>query len=81
MYAHLLARPYEDVTVRGVRIKRLRAARALSTGEDLAFETRCGIIDRMINPDPIGEATITVPEGAVDPYATVLALDFEGEPV
>jgi alpha-L-fucosidase len=81
VYAHLLARPYDDVTVRGVRIRRLRTVRALSTGEDLAFETRCGIIDRMINPDPLGEVTITVPEGAVDPYATVLALDFKGEPV
>ena len=78
---HVLARPYEDVTVRGVRIKRLRTVRALSTGEELAFEKRCGIIDRMINPDPLGEVTIAVPAGAIDAYATVLALDFEGEPV
>ncbi len=81
VYLHEIARPYEEVTVRGVRIRRLRAARALSTGEELTFETRCGIIDRMINPDPLGEVTIAVPGSAVDPYATVLALDFEGEPV
>jgi alpha-L-fucosidase len=81
VYAHALSRPYDDVTVRGIRIKRLRSVRALSTGEELTFETRCGIIDRMVSPDPLGEATIAVPPSAVDEYATVLALDFEGEPV
>jgi alpha-L-fucosidase len=80
VYAHLLLRPYESVTVRGVRIKRLRSARALSTGEELSFQTRSGILDAQFNPDPIGEVTITVPEGAIDTFATVLALDFEGEP-
>jgi alpha-L-fucosidase len=80
VYAHLLLRPYESVTVRGVRIKRLRSVRALSTGEELAFDTRCGIIDAQFNPDPLGEVTVRVPEHAIDPFATVLALDFEGEP-
>ncbi len=81
VYLHLLLRPYETVSVRGVRIRRLRSARALSTGAELAFETRCGIIDAQFNPDPYGEVTVHVPAEAIDPYATVLALDFEGEPV
>ncbi len=81
VYTHLLSRPYDDVTVRGVRIKRLRSVRALSTGGDLTFEKRCSIIDRLANPDPLGEVTIAVPESAIDPYATVLALEFEGDPV
>jgi alpha-L-fucosidase len=81
VYAHLLARPYDDATVRGVRIKRLRSVRALSTGDVLAFEKRSSIIDRLSNRDPLGEITIALPERAVDPYATVLALEFEGDPV
>lgn len=81
VYLHLLMKPYDSVSVRGVRIKRLRAVRALSTGEQLPFETRCSIIDAQFNPDPTGEVTVRVPDHAIDPYATVLALDFAGGPV
>jgi len=81
VYVHLLLRPYDTVTVRGIRIRRLRSARALSTGEELRFETRSSIIDAMFNTDPVGEATISVPEPAIDSYATVLALEFDGDPV
>lgn len=80
VYLHLLMRPYDTVTVRGIRTKRLRGAHALSTGDALPFETRTSILDAMLNPDPVGEATITVPP-AIDEDATVIALDFEGEPV
>jgi alpha-L-fucosidase len=81
VYVHLLLRPYETVTVRGVQIKRLRSVRALSTGEKLRFETGTGIIDAQFNPDPLGEVTVEVPERAVDPYATVLALEFAEAPL
>jgi len=80
-YLHLLMRPYEDVTVRGVQINRVRSIRALSTGEALRFERRCAILDRLLNRDPAGELTIAVPEGAVDPEATVIAIDFADEVV
>jgi alpha-L-fucosidase len=81
VYAHLLARPYESATVRGVRISRLRSVRAVGSGEKLTYEKRCSIIDRLVNnPDPLGEVTIAVPKSAIDAHATVLALDFEGEP-
>jgi alpha-L-fucosidase len=76
VYAHLLLRPYEEVSVRGVRIKRLQSVRALSSGEELAFSTRAGVIESRFLPDPLGEVTIKVPEGAIDRYATVLALEF-----
>ncbi len=82
IYAHLLMRPYDGVTVRGVRIGRLRSATALGTGTPLTFTTRASIIDSMMkNPDAVGEVTIAVPPEAIDEHATVLALDFEGEPV
>lgn len=80
VFVHLLMRPYETVSVRGVRTKRLRSVRALGTGEELKFETRCTIVDAKLNPDPLGEVTIQVPEHAIDPLATVLALRFAAEP-
>jgi len=81
VYVHLLLRPYDAFTVRGVRTKRLRSATALATGEVLAFETRCSVVDTKFNPDPLGEITVRVPESAIDAHATVIALDFEGSPV
>jgi alpha-L-fucosidase len=81
IYLHLLARPYDTVSVRGVRIKRVRRAIALSDGAALDFTTRCSIIDTFVNPDPLGELTIAVPEASIDPYATVIAVDFADKPL
>jgi len=75
-YLHLLMRPYESVTVRGIPIKRVAAVRVLATGRELPFTTHCAIIDRLFNPDPSGELVIELPEDATDPLATVLAIDF-----
>ncbi len=77
LYLHLLMRPYETVTVRGARIKRVTGVSALASGAPLQYATRASIIDTMLNPDPRGELTITVPESAIDEHATVLAVDFE----
>jgi alpha-L-fucosidase len=74
-YVHLLARPYESVTVRGVKVKRIERVIELSSGTELEFTTRTGIIEGF-GPDPDGEVTITVPESLVDDDATVLAIDF-----
>jgi alpha-L-fucosidase len=76
VYLHLLQRPYDSVTVRGVHIKRVTAVRELHHGTPLRFRGRCTIIDQMFNPDPLGELTIDVPDSLLDPLATVLALDF-----
>jgi alpha-L-fucosidase len=29
-----------------------------------------------MNPNPLGELTIQVPQAVIDPYATVIAIDF-----
>lgn len=81
VYAHLLMRPYDTVTVRGVRVKRLQRATVLGSGEELKFRTRVSIPDMMFGGDALGEVTITVPEAAVDDNATVLKLEFSGDPV
>jgi alpha-L-fucosidase len=75
-YLHLLMRPYETVTVRGVPINQVKSVKVLASGQELAFTTRCAIIDQWFNPNPLGEVTIEVPEEVVDPLATVLALEM-----
>ena len=81
VYVHLLMRPYDTVTVRGVRTRRIKSVRALASGAPLQFETRCSIVDQLINPDPVGELTITVPPSEIDDYATVLAIEFAPEAI
>ena len=75
VYLHLLSRPYEEVTVRGVPIRRVTAACEVASGTALEFRTRTGVVESLM-ADPSGEVTIQVPEALLDPYATVLALDF-----
>lgn len=76
VYLHLLQRPYETVTVRGVQIRRVRAVRELRSGTALAYRTRCTVVDQMFNSDPTGELIITVPEALLDRFATVVEVDF-----
>jgi alpha-L-fucosidase len=80
VYLHALMRPYDSVTVRGVPIRRVKSVRGLATGLELSFSTRCSIPDRLLNSDPHGELTVSVPPEAVDAYATVIAVDFAAGP-
>ena len=75
VFVHLLARPYESVTVRGIPIKRVQHVTELRSGRQLAFRRRTGILES-VQPDPDGEITITVPEDLLDTDATVLAIDL-----
>jgi len=76
VYLHLLMRPYESVTVRGVPVKRVRAARVLASGRALEFEQRTSVLDRMFDTDPMGEIAIRVPESELDSLATVIELEI-----
>jgi alpha-L-fucosidase len=76
VYAFLLMRPYEAVTVRGVPIRRVRAVRDLGSGRALEFTLHCAILDRFTSPDPAGEIRVVVPESAVDPLATALEIEI-----
>jgi alpha-L-fucosidase len=75
VYLHLLYRPYDTVTVRGMPVRRVRAVRHVPSGQALTFSTRTGVIESFL-PDPAGEVTVTVPAGLVDDDATVLALEL-----
>jgi len=76
IYLHLLMRPYDSVTVRGVPIKRVKSVRHLASGRELAFTTRCALIDKLLNADPVGEVTIEMPGDSVDDLATVVVLEI-----
>ncbi len=75
VYLHLLYRPYDTVTVRGVPVRRVRAARHVPSGAELTFARRTGVIESFF-PDPPGEVIITVPAELVDDNATVIALEI-----
>jgi alpha-L-fucosidase len=78
VYLFCLARPYEQVVVRGLGIRCIRNVRVVGTGRALAHATRTTVADQLFNPAPVGELVIRVPEDALDPVATVLAVEIDG---
>ncbi len=77
IYLHLLLRPYDSVSVRGLPIRRVRAVRVLGLDRTLNFTTRAPIAENLFSADPVGEIIIAVPEEVVNPYATVLTIDID----
>jgi alpha-L-fucosidase len=77
VFLHCLMRPYESVSVRGVRVRRAKAAHVLGSGAELKLHQRIAASDMLFNQDPVGELIIDVPENQLDPIATVIAVDFE----
>ncbi len=77
VFLHLLMRPYENVTLRGVPVHRVRSVREVRSRWELRHQTRCSVQDKLLNPDPLGELVIDVPERVVDPIATVIEVEFE----
>lgn len=80
LYLHLLLKPYDSVTVRGVPIKRIRSVRVVGSDVPLPYTTRAAIIDALFNADPPGELTIGVPGTCIDAHATVLAVEIAPQP-
>ncbi|MGH2633092.1 MAG: alpha-L-fucosidase, partial [Tepidiformaceae bacterium] len=80
LYLHLILRPYASIALRGVHIRRVKSARVLSSGESLKYRVRTTIENAIQQPDPVGEVTIYVPERVLDPLATIVAVEFAGEP-
>lgn len=80
VYLHLLARPYDTVTVRGVQVRRVEGVSVLGSSTPLRYSARTGVIETLF-PDPDGELRIHIPESEVDDNATVLAIDLADAPV
>ena len=76
-YLHLLMKPYETISVRGISIKQVKSVKIVGSNEPLTYSTRCSILDELTQPDPQGELTITIPESAIDPLATAIAIELD----
>ena len=71
------ASPGGDPREGSFRISCLNGARThLASGAELAWATRCSVLDELFNADPHGEVRIEVAEALIDPLATVLAVDI-----
>jgi alpha-L-fucosidase len=77
IYLHLLMQPYETISVRGIPIKQVKSVFVLADVTPLTFTTRCAIMDSLLNPNPLGELTIDIPESVINPYVTVICIDIE----
>ncbi len=77
VYLHCVTRPYDSVSMRGVRVRRAKSARVVGAREELKMHRRIAAGDMLFNRDPVGELIIDVPEKSIDPIATVIAVDFE----
>ena len=75
-YLHLLMKPYETISVRGIPIKQVKSVKIVGSNELLTYTTRCSILDELTQPNPQGELTITVPSSAIDPLATAIAIEL-----
>ncbi|BAY29759.1 glycoside hydrolase family alpha-L-fucosidase [Nostoc carneum NIES-2107] len=79
IYLHLLMKPYETISVRGIPIKRVKSVFVLADGTALTYTSRCAIIDSIFNSNPLGELTIDVPESVINQYVTVICIDIDSQ--
>jgi alpha-L-fucosidase len=75
LFCICLARPYEEIVVRGLPVRRVRSAQALGTGTELAFTTETGVLESFM-PDPDGTVRVAIDDGDIDDVATVVALEI-----
>lgn len=77
IYLHVVMKPYETVSVRGVRVRSVGEVRPLSSRIPLKVRRRIAAADMLFNQDPVGELVIATPDSALDNLATVIAIDFK----
>ena len=75
LFLFLLMRPYESVSLRGVRLGGVQSVRVLGAGDELAFTT-AATAQEELSGNPVGEVIIEVPDHAIDPVATVLEVTY-----
>ena len=77
VFLFCVMRPYEQVSVRGVPIKRVVSARI---GEsEVPVRGRATAEQELTSRDPVGEVFVTVPPELIDPVATVVTLQISSE--
>lgn len=80
LYLHLIMRPYERITVRGLKVGRVRSVTLLGADRPLAWRARAGreaVLDAAL--DPVGELHVEVPAELLDELSSVVVVDLDGE--
>lgn len=75
VYLFCVMRPYGQVSVRGLPIRRV--SRATIGDVSLRCRGRATADQELMSRDPVGEVLIEVPQELIDPVATVIALSIE----
>jgi alpha-L-fucosidase len=72
--------PVENITVRGIPIRRVQGATVMGTGRGLGFRTRTDVLNQL-GYDPPGELTIDVPRSELDDLVTVVTVEVVDDPI
>ena len=77
IYLHLVTRPYERVTVRGMPVTRIGGVTLLGDGREMAWQAQPSLKDiHAGTADPVGELHIDVTGTPLDDLCTVIAVDL-----
>jgi alpha-L-fucosidase len=76
VYAFAPYRPVHSVELRNVPVRRVRSVRALGTDTGLAWQARVDAVNEIFSSDPPGDLVITIPDDAIDPLCTVVAVEL-----
>jgi alpha-L-fucosidase len=77
VYLHVLMKPYESISVRGVKVRHVGDVRPLASTISLKVRKRIAAVDMLFNQDPVGELVIATPDSALDSIATIIAVNFQ----
>ncbi|MDD5170398.1 MAG: alpha-L-fucosidase [Syntrophales bacterium] len=80
LFLHLLYKPDEAVRVRSVHVNKIKSVRVLGSGLELKYSSRTTVFDQVRKEmsgfdDPVGDLIIQVPEKAIEPHVTVIAVE------
>jgi alpha-L-fucosidase len=67
--------------VRAIHVNKVKSVLILGSGKELQFAKRVTQLDQVRKElmdfnDPVGDLVITVPESVIEPYATVISIEF-----
>lgn len=80
LYLHLTMRPYEQITVRGLPVARVREVTLLGTGTALEWSVQAQLKDiHSAAADPRGELCVEIPGELLDDLCTVVAVELGPE--
>lgn len=81
LYLHLLMKPYESVSVRGIQVNKVDSVRILGNGVILNYSKHMTVSDQVMEAygyeNVVGDLIIETPQSVLDKHATVIAVSFK----